>query len=284
MSQTKPAFVFIHGAWHGAATWAKLLPLLEAAGHISIAIDLPGAGAHASVPASHAAKPFDATAFSTEPSPNAAVTQAMRTEAAIAAVQKAATLGNGKVVLVGHSLGGITISPVAEAVPNLLHSVVYLTAFLLPPGMPAVAMIQHDSMKAALVPGLFMADPVAVGALRIHAGSEDPDYVSRMKAAFFGDVADAEFSDFRKTLHCDEPVQVALQPSAITAERFGTVPRHYIHCGEDRAITPEGQALMVEMTDAAIGGTTVQHRLAASHSPFLSQPQALAELLAKIAA
>lgn len=283
MSTAKPAFVFIHGAWHGAKTWDKVIPLLEAAGHHCAAIDLPGSGANAALPASATAWPFDPAAFSTEPSPNAGVTQEARTAAAIAAVESAAALDNGKVVLVGHSLGGITVSPAAEAVPGLLHAAVYVTAFMLPPGMPAIAMIQHDCMAAALVPGLFMADPAAVGALRINVGSDDADYVARLKAAFFGDVEAAEFESFRNSLHCDEPAQVALVPSAVTKERFGSVLRHYVHCDADRAITPEGQALMVALTDEALGNRTLTHRLSASHSPFLSQPQALAEILLGVA-
>jgi pimeloyl-ACP methyl ester carboxylesterase len=283
MSKGKPAFVFIHGAWHGARTWDKVPPLLAAAGHHCLAIDLPGAGGNAAVPASLAERPFDPAAFGTEPSPNAAVTQAARTEAAVEAVTAAAAAGNGKVVLVGHSLGGITVSPVAEAVPELLHAAVYLTAFMLPPGMPAIAMIQHESMAAALVPGLFMADPAAVGALRINVGSEDAGYVASLKAAFFADVDREAFETFRRTLHCDEPAQVALVPSAVTRELFGTVARHYVHCDGDQAITPAGQALMVAMVDAAMGNETRTHRLSASHSPFLSQPRQLADLLLKIA-
>lgn len=279
MSKDKPAFVFIHGAWHGAATWRKVLPLLEAAGHPCTAIDLPGAGKNAASPASFIRRPFDPAAFGTEPSPNAGVSQEVRTAAAIDVVRSAAARGNGKVVLVGHSLGGITVSPVAEAVPELLHATVYVTAFMLPPGMPAIAMIQHESMAAALVPGLFMADPAGVGALRINVASDDAAYVGGLKAAFFADVAQDEFEVFRKTLHCDEPAQVALVPSAVTKERFGSVARHYIHCDDDQAITPAGQALMVAMVDEAMGNATSIRRLPASHSPFLSQPAPLAELL-----
>lgn len=284
MSENKPAFVFIHGAWHGARTWDKVTPVLEAAGHYCMAIDLPGSGKNAAVPASFSKKPFDPAAFGTEPSPNAGVTQEARTAAAVETVRQAAARGNGKVVLVGHSLGGITVSPVAEAIPELLHAAVYLTAFMLPPGMPAIAMIQHESMAAALVPGLFMADPAGVGALRINVASDDAAYVANLKAAFFGDVEQAEFETFTKTLHCDEPAQVALVPSGVTKERFGRVTHHYIHCDADQAITPTGQALMVAMVDEAMGNRTSIHRLSASHSPFLSQPTAVAEILLGIAA
>ena len=284
MSKDKPAFVLIHGAWHGARSWDKVGPLLEAAGHHWVAIDLPGSGRNAAIPASFSSRPFDPAAFATEPSPNAGVNQDARTQAAIEAVRSAAARGNGKVVLVGHSMGGVTVSPVAEAVPELLHAAAYVTAFMLPPGMPAIAMIQHESMAAALVPGLFMADPAGVGALRINVASDEAAYVARLKAAFFGDVDQAEFEAFRKTLHCDEPAQVALVPSPVTGVRFGGVPRHYIHCDADQAITPAGQALMVAMVDEAMGNSTRIHRMSASHSPFLSQPAVLAELLLEIAA
>ena len=37
-------FVLVHGAWHGAWCWEKVVPLLAARGHAARAIDLPGHG------------------------------------------------------------------------------------------------------------------------------------------------------------------------------------------------------------------------------------------------
>jgi pimeloyl-ACP methyl ester carboxylesterase len=71
------------------------------------------------------------------------------------------------VVLVGHSLGGLTVSAVAEAIPERVSAVVYLTAFLLPSGMTAHAMIEHPTMADSVVPSLFLADPGLVQAMRI---------------------------------------------------------------------------------------------------------------------
>ena len=34
-------FVFVHGAWHGAWCWSRLLPEMQARGHRSITMDLP---------------------------------------------------------------------------------------------------------------------------------------------------------------------------------------------------------------------------------------------------
>jgi len=272
MTRDKPGFVLIHGAWHGAATWREVVPRLQARGFAAWALDLPGAGASARWPAR-----LDA-----QTSPNAGVSQRERTTAVLALIDEVAAGCTGKVVLVGHSMGGVTVSAVAEAVPEKLAAAVYLCAFLLPPGLPAVAMIEDPIMQDALVPGLLLGDPTQTGALRIDVASQDQTTIRRLKATFYDDVDDAAFTEIRKTLHSDEPLQVALEPSPITAARFGQVPRHYIRCRDDRAIPLAGQNAMIERTDRALGSPTQIHDLAASHSPFLSQPEALAEILAGI--
>jgi pimeloyl-ACP methyl ester carboxylesterase len=244
-----------------------------------LTLDLPGAGVNAIAPASLGRRPFDPAAFAAEPSPMTGVTQAARTQAVVALVKGAASLGDGKVILVGHSAGGMTISAVAEQVPDLLLAVVYLAGFMVPNGMPLLAMLQHESLSAALAPGLFVGDPAAIGATRIHAGSTDEAYRSLLKAAFYADVPDADFAQAASHLHCDESNAGALAPSEITPGRFGAVPRHYIRCTQDQAIPLTGQDHMIATVDAAIGGKTTIHTLEGSHSPFLSQPAALARIL-----
>ncbi len=274
----KPAFVFVHGYWHNEDSWKHLVPALAAQGFVSRKLDLPGAGRNAKMPDAFFRRPIDAAAFASEPSPNAGVTQEERTEAVLEAIR---AIG-GPVVLVGHSMGGATISDVAEAAPETLAAVVYLTAFMLPPGMPPIAMIQHETMSSALVPGLFRADPAQVGALRIDPGSDDTEYRAQLKAAFYGDVGDADFAEAVLGLHSDEPVTTALRPSVVTRERYGRVPRHYIRCEDDCAITPAGQDRMIVLMDEAMGDRTTTHTLAASHSPFFSRPADLADLLVRI--
>ncbi len=278
MSTKHPAFIFVHGFWHGAGTWTHVTAGLAGKGFAARAIDLPGAGAKAHMPASYFARPLDAAAFASEPSPNAGVTQEERTRAVIQAVQAAGE----KVILVGHSMGGATISDVAETIPESLASVVYLSAFLLPPGMPPLDMIQHPSMDGALVPSLFLADPETVGALRLDPRSDDPAYRTRLKAAFYADVADAELIDATTRRHCDEPISTVLRPSAVSVEYFGRVQRHYIRCTEDRAIPIAGQDFMISAMDQAMGNGTVQHTLASSHSPFFSQADNVVRLLVEI--
>ena len=112
MSATPAAFVLIHGAWHNHSAWDRVMPILKANGFAALTLDLPGAGVNAIAPASLARRPFDPTAFAAERSPSAGVTQQERTQAVLALVKEAAFLSNGKVILVGHSAGGMTISAV----------------------------------------------------------------------------------------------------------------------------------------------------------------------------
>jgi pimeloyl-ACP methyl ester carboxylesterase len=282
MSAAKAAFVLIHGGWHNHSSWDRVTPILEANGFAALTLDLPGAGVNATAPTSLGARPFDPAAFAAERSPMAGVTLEERTRAVVALVKEAASLSDGKVILVGHSAGGMTISAVAEVVPDLLLAVVYLAGFMVPNGMTLLAMLQHETLSSALAPGLFVGDPAAIGATRIHVGSTDKAYRALLKAAFYGDVSESEFAHAASQLHCDESNSGALAPSEITPGRFGTVPRHYIRCTQDRAIPLSGQDHMIATVDSAVGGKTTIHTLDSSHSPFLSQPATLSKTLMDI--
>ena len=64
-----------------------------------------------------------------------------------------------------------------------------------------------------------------------------------------------------------------------TAERYGSVPHSYVVCARDNAIRPELQRLFVKETDAVSAQPTTVVEFDASHSPFLSQPAALADVI-----
>jgi pimeloyl-ACP methyl ester carboxylesterase len=283
MSTPKAVYVLVHGGWHNRSTWDRVTPILEAEGHTVLTLDLPGAGANTIAPKSLATRPFDLAAFAAEPSPVAGVTQDDRTQAVIALVKEAASLGETKAILVGHSAGGMTISAVAEQAPKLLAAVVYLAGFMVPNGLSLLAIVPHETMFSALSPGLFVGDPIATGATRINPASTDEAYRSLLKASFYADVTDADFALATSQLHCDEPSVGALAPSDITPGRFGAVPRHYIRTTQDNAVPLAGQDHMIAEIDRTIGGKTITHTLESSHSPFLSQPAALSTILLDIA-
>jgi pimeloyl-ACP methyl ester carboxylesterase len=84
-------FVLIHGACHGGWCWERVVPILEAHGHKAHAPDLPGLGKDHTPPAN--------------------VTLADNVEKISRLLDKI----EEPVVLVGHALGGVTVSQVAEA-------------------------------------------------------------------------------------------------------------------------------------------------------------------------
>lgn len=282
-SSIKPAFVLVHGAWASRKTWTALTPELEKRGNIVVSVDLPGAGPKAAAPASFLKRPLELAEFGTEPSPNAGVTQAERTNATITAVHHAARIGNGNVILVGHSLGGLTLSAVAEQIPEQVNAVVYLAAFMLPSGMNTLEVTSHEAMEGTEVPPLFCADPSTIGALRVDTRSSDPEYVSKVKSAFYGEISNDLLAAALADAHCDEPTSVYAEPSTITSKKFGSVDRHYVRCARDRAIVPKAQDLMLHLVDQQTGTTTTVHKMDTCHSPHISDPSNLAEVLSSIA-
>jgi len=284
MSNSKPTFVLIHGSWHGAWAWAEMTPLLAEAGYASLAIDLPGSGSRTRFPASYMTQPVDIEAFTTEPSPIAGITQAERTAATVAAIEAAAKLGNGKVILVGHSWGGLTISHAAEAVSDKIQSLVYLTAFLVPSGENAMGAIAHDSFSQSKALPLYIGDPTVHGGVRINPRSNDSNYNAIAKAGFYHDVSDEHFAAISNLLHCDDIASTSVEPMVITPEKFGGVDRNYIRCTDDGAIPINSQDHMIEQFDASgIGGTTAIYSLPGSHSPFFAQPEKLRDVFVEIA-
>ncbi|PWA50354.1 methyl esterase 1 [Artemisia annua] len=102
-------FVLVHGACHGAWSWFKLKPLLEAAGHRVSALDLSASGTNTKV-IQEVATLSDYT---------------MPLLDLMATIPK-----EEKVVLVGHSLGGMNIALAMEKFPEKVSVGVFLSAFM----------------------------------------------------------------------------------------------------------------------------------------------------------
>lgn len=275
-------YVLVHGAWHNKDCWAKVSQILTAAGHLVDAIDLPGAGKSARFPASFFKRPFDAAAFAAELSNAAEITQAERTAAVVDAVKKMNARTGGQSILVGHSLGGLSISPAGQEIPEAVKAVVYVSAILLPNGMAARDITRGPEMTGVEVPKLLIGNDVEIGARRINPASKDDAYLSLMKSCFYQDVDQSTFDHLRQSLHTDEPISVSLEPSNVTASKFGNIPRHYVECLQDRAIPVAVQRKMVAIADQYLGTKTTTRSLDVGHSPFVACPDELSEILMSI--
>jgi len=113
--------------------------------------------------------------------------------------------GIGPVVLVGHSLGGLALSAVGEAVPELVRRLVYVTAMVVAIRANLSAYLALPSFSTAKTLGLLVADPASVGAFRINFASTDVAYQAGVKDAFCADVDAATFVAMSRMLAPDEP-------------------------------------------------------------------------------
>jgi pimeloyl-ACP methyl ester carboxylesterase len=283
-TQVKPAFVLVHGSWHGAWCYAKLIPYLTEAGHLVAAKDLPGHGLDAKFPKSYRARPLDAAAFATEPSPLAGIKLDDYVKSIVATINELMAAGSGPVILLGHSMGGLPITAVGEAVPEKIRKLVYLTAYMPASGVPGAAYTRTPEAEGAKVGAAMRADPAKIGALRLDPRSVDPDYTANLKAAFAGDTSDEEWGAMSHFLTPDDPISPFATPINTTVERWGRIPRAYIQCTEDYAIRPRTQQKYIELADTFVPhNKTEVATLTTSHSPFISKPAELAAVLLKLA-
>ena len=201
-------FVLIHGGWHGAWCWYKMLPLLERAGHEVIAPDLPGLGKDVT--------PIDQISLDSWTN----------------FVCQIVVAQPEPVVLVGHSRGGIVLSSVAEKCPSKIAQLVYVTAALCCDGESLRQLFVEDGTSLLLPNRVVAAD-----------GKSSTVKEEALKAVFYGESPDEDVALARLLLR-PEPTGPAATPVHITEENFGSVPRIFIECLRDKTIPPSLQKRM----------------------------------------
>ncbi|MFD2444942.1 alpha/beta fold hydrolase [Bacillus sp. CGMCC 1.16607] len=230
-------FVLVHGAFSGAWCWEKVAPRLEELGHRVIAVDLPSHGKDMTSPS--------------------VVTMQHYTEY----VKKLLENELEKVILVGHSLGGLVISQVAEYISEKIDLLVYVAALLPEDGQTFLQMNERNQKALPL--------PISI--------SEDQTYfklnVEAIKEHFYGECTEEDFQQ-AKIKHSDQALAPFMTPVSLTNECFGFVRKVYIETLKDRSLSIEFQREMYSNTPCEKVFT-----LDADHSPFLSQPQLLVSYL-----
>jgi pimeloyl-ACP methyl ester carboxylesterase len=227
-------YLLIHGSWHGAWCWYKVLPRLERAGHRVVAPDLPGLG-------------IDRT-------PIAQISLETWTDS----VCRLLDAQDEPVILVGHSRAGILISQAAERRPEKVKALVYLAAFLLRQGESLLQLVGEDD-ASMVFPNLVMAEDQRSATVR----------QSALKEVFYGKCSEEDIA-LARLLLAPEAMAPLATPIRISQCNFGRVPRVYIECGQDKAISP---ALQKKMYTALPCQKVIS--MDTDHSPFFSAPEAL---------
>jgi len=241
-------YILVHGAWHGAWCWDKVIPLLQAKGHRAIALDLPGHG--------------------NDTRPQSEVTL----EDYVNAVITTANNHDGKVTLVGHSMAGIVISQVAEKLGHKkVSALIYLDAFLPKDGDSLFSLVDatlkqlppNTSGKPTLVEGIIVAADYKTN-------SVNPDMAEWL---FYHDCSQEDRA-FALSRFSSEPVAPLATPVRLTDQVYGTIPKYFILCTDGKDM------------DKTFLSTNVYckkiYRLPSGHSPFLSMPEELVNVITEI--
>ena len=228
-------FALVHGAWHRGSCWAPTAARLRAAGHDVVAPDLPSESSAAGL-VDYAATVLEALAD---------------------------TPRDADLVVVGHSLGGLTIPLVAAARPA--SALVFLCSFVPLPGVSLNA-------DARVATDLFAREWAALAAHQVSHGDGSSSWPPDAAVDAFYHDCPPELAAWAAGELRRQSWGLADEPSPLVA--YPEVPARAIVCTEDRVLNAEA---CVRLAVERLGATVT--RLPGGHSPMLAQPDALVEAL-----
>jgi pimeloyl-ACP methyl ester carboxylesterase len=214
--------VLVHGGMHTAACWAPVLPVLDRPAR---AVDLPG----------RRSRPAD-------------LSKVGLNDCVAAVLDEADAAGFDHFALVGHSLGGITITETGYLHPERISHLVYIGALVPAPGSSASILMTGADLETMDL----MAEDLA-------------------RAMFGNDLTQEQWGEHFKGL---VPDAVGIMNARLSGYS-STIPITYISMSQDVPVPP---ALAEQMI--ANLGPNVEHRtIDAGHTVMVSQPDALAEII-----
>ncbi len=234
-------YLLVHGSWHGAWCWEEVIPLLKKQNHHVFAPDLPGHGN------------------------NPMTLKSINFNSYVECINKLMDDMQEPVILVGHSMGGMVISHVAQSYPRKIKHLVYLAGFLPQNGESLSAIAQKQ--------------PLTPITRAIHAIPEENALtfpLEHMKEFAYHRCSDLLLAKILPRL-CVEPFVPWITPVKIDPLIFEKISRVYIECRDDQAITLASQRRMQKETPCTV------YSLDCDHSPFYSEPNGLVQILLSLA-
>ena len=227
------AFVLVHGAWHGGWCWRRVADRLERKGHKVYAPSLTGLGDRSHL-------------IGTRPTVTTHIDD-------IANIIRFEDLQ--RVILVGHSYGGIVISGVAEKVQAQLASMVFLDAFVPSNGQTIMSLSRQglrDNVNAAIKRGDLGIPPAAAAYFNVN--EKDRAYVDRKCTP--------------------QPIGTYGDPVKLTGARERVAKKVYIRAKDFNSAGFDAIAARLRSDPA----WTV-HDMPCGHDAMIDMPDRLAELL-----
>ncbi|MBL0740715.1 alpha/beta fold hydrolase [Chryseolinea lacunae] len=235
-------YVIVPGAWSAPYAWANVKANLEKSGNTVVVVQLPGHGSDHTAP------------------------QNLSIDVYRDAVVDAINTLSGQVILVGHSMGGVVISEVAEKIPAKIEKLIYVAAFVPVSGQSLLDLALPDTTS------------VLHGNLRPSGDELTIDVVSEQIINAFIQDGTTSQKDLVLSNYQTEPLIPFTNKVALTTANYGSVPKVYIKTLVDHTITPDLQKRML----AATPQFAATYALNTGHSPFLVKPDSVAILLTNI--
>ena len=224
-------FVLVHGGSFAASCWDLLLPHLDAP---ALAVDLPGRGSR--------------------PRPLAGLTIADSVDAVVDDIE---SRDLRDVVLVGHSMAGITLPGVAERIPDRLARLVFIACTVPADGESSLHTLDPEIRALA-----------EENAQRPAGGKMDDD----MAVAMFCNDMDDDQIQATLSRMVPEAVHLVLAPVSL-AGLDHDIPRTWIRTERDLIVPPRRQDLFAQRTRSTVVP------IDAAHMVMISRPDALARML-----
>lgn len=238
-------YVLVHGAWQASFVWDKVKADLESRGNKVIKVELLGHG--------------------NDKTPVSEITFDGYVRQVIAVIDSL----NTPVVLVGHSLGGAIVTQAATKLPQKIEKLVYIAGFIPKSGS---SVFEYSAMDTeTLIPSVleFSTDGSTVTIA-------NPEVNLRNVFCQYG--SNEDIGLLVEKLR-PEPVAAAGTPLNYSSDVYSTIAnKYYIYTTKDKAISYAFQQQMAN--DAHI---TKTYKIESGHSPFLSKPAELVQLLIQIA-
>jgi pimeloyl-ACP methyl ester carboxylesterase len=242
------AVVLVHGAWHDGRCWDPLVRELSARGHRAVAVDLPSA----------------------QPGLGC-LDYAAVVEAAVAEAAEPC-------VLVGHSLGGLTVPVVAQRLgPRRVVALMLVAALVPEPGRSFDDQVRAD--PGVMAPGFGRGQ-------RRHGDRTTSWPVDAAKAGLYRGVAEESSPEV-----VDAAV-ATLRPQAWTIGREVTplscwpeVPTTVVVCADDLVVAPDRLRMRARsLVGAGVDPDVGVVELAGGHFPMLTRPGELAAVISEVIA
>uniref|UniRef100_A0A0E0LQH9 AB hydrolase-1 domain-containing protein n=1 Tax=Oryza punctata TaxID=4537 RepID=A0A0E0LQH9_ORYPU len=247
--------VLVHGEGFGAWCWYKTISLLEEAGLDPIALDLTGSGID-------------------NADTNSIATLADYSKPLIDYLNKLPE--NEKVILVGHSCGGASVSYALEQCPQKISKAVFLTATMVKDGQRPFDVFSEELASA----DVFLQE----SQLLIYGNGKDKPPTGLMfdkqqiKGLYFN-TSPSKDTVLAAVSMRPIPLAPIMEKLSLTPENYGTVPRYFIQTLDDRMLSPDVQEKLVR-ENPPDGIFKIK---GGDHCPFFSKPQSLNKILLEIA-